>query len=146
MLGVRSYSLLNMIFLFLGIDITSLKTYFLFSILVVVFMFEVRKVSDSIAFDFEIREKISEIKLLLIYLREEKEKNFLSFRDFNLIEEILDIALCYGVDLEGNNLTTKDELLLINNIVCNVVGLIATNRHDSILNKINYYFTEYART
>lgn len=97
------------------------------------------KSNDFLVPDYVIKEKIAHIKMFLTYLKEDLKNESFSLRDFDAIEEIVDTAMCYGIDLEKEYFITPKDMLLMSSIIFEHINSIYVWRYDRILNKINDY-------
>jgi|GEM_PF-1406936 len=97
------------------------------------------KSNDFLIPDYVIKEKVSHIKMFLAYLEEDLRNRSFSLRDFDAIEEIVDTAMCYGIDLEKEYLIATKDIFLLSSVVFQNINPIYIGRYDYILNKINDY-------
>jgi hypothetical protein len=95
-----------------------------------------KMLDDCISFGLQVKEEKARIRLFLSYLKDSKEKSSLSFRDFDLMEEILNTASCYGINLEREGMIKKEELIMINEETFESVGRIGRKRYDDIRSRI----------
>jgi hypothetical protein len=97
-------------------------------------------VESFINFELQIKLKMDEIRMLLGYLRNSQKNKSLAFRDFYLIEKILEIASQYKIELAKSGIVTEEELLFTNALIRNSVGIDGSTRYVDILNKVVSFF------
>ncbi len=76
------------------------------------------------------------IYLFFSYLREAEKKNNHSFRDFEAINEILNVAISYRIIIDDCMIA---DLARMNEEIFHLLGITSKRKYDEVLNKLNDY-------
>ncbi|MDD4409490.1 MAG: hypothetical protein PHW52_02430 [Candidatus Pacebacteria bacterium] len=97
---------------------------------------------DLLGFDLTIKKR--EIDSFMSQVRQDRNSYCLTSRDLDLIEEVIQIALCYAIDLEKYGIT-DDELELTGSLIMDDMMSPGIVKYEMVFSMINLYRLERSR-